>query len=156
MTEDDIYRTSTQYRLWSFTSEALGSIRLTTNALAADRVRAAIKRKQEARTAERSTSGGEPAGAGRIEENETNGNAEGSGREKQVECLTVEEEQKLVGFYCVKAMELADFCNFPTNVKVFTSPSPPALPARAGTVLIRNHRQRPSNTSNASTCPTPP
>jgi len=124
MTEDDIYRTSTQYRLWSFTSEALASIRLTTNALAADRVRAAIKRRQGSRTSERSGNGREPAEAGNDDQNEKNGSEKGTGRETQVECLTVEEEQKLVGFYCVKAMELADFCNFPTNVKVHTPPFP--------------------------------
>jgi len=124
MTEDDIYRTSTQYGLWSFTSEALAAIRLKTNAQAAERVRAAIKRRQGTRTTERSGSGREPAEAGKDERTERNGSGEGTGRETQVECLTVEEEQKLVGFYCVKAMELADFCNFPTNVKVYTSPFP--------------------------------
>ena len=118
MTEDEIYRTSTQYRLWSFTSEALASIRLTTNALAAERVRAAIKRKRRALTAESVQTA---EGSGRVpndEGKERNGSEDGMGGEVQVECLTVEEEQKLVGFYCVKAMELADFCNFPTNVKV--------------------------------------
>lgn len=128
MTEDNIYRTSTQYRLWSLTSEALASIRLATNALAADRVRAAIKRKQGARTAQRSTNGSGPNGAEKAEGTENDRSGEGAGREMQVECLTVEEEQKLVGFYCVKAMELADFCSFPTNVKVynplFIGPSP--------------------------------
>ena len=37
---------------------------------------------------------------------------------KEVDCLSVEEELKLVGFYCVKTMQFADFCEFPTNVKV--------------------------------------
>lgn len=35
-----------------------------------------------------------------------------------VDCLTVEEEQKLVGYYCIQAIKLADFCDFPSNVKV--------------------------------------
>lgn len=124
MNEDEIYRTSTQYRLWSFTSEALTSLRSTTNALAADRVRAAITRAQEARTIDGTTSS---TGTSEGEKDGTNrkaGNGDGPKKGSQVECLTIEEEQKLVGFYCVKAMELADFCNFPTNVKVMVAEIP--------------------------------
>ncbi len=108
MTEDDIYRTSTQYRLWSFTWESLASLRSTTNASAADGVRAAIRSQHTART------GSDTAKEANIET--------ASGAAKEVDCLTVEEEQKLVGFYCVKAMQFADFCEFPTNVKVCQSP----------------------------------
>ncbi|KAK4692297.1 cyclin H, partial [Lecanoromycetidae sp. Uapishka_2] len=43
ITEDDIYRASTQYRLWSYTQASLASLRATTNAGAAEGVRAAIK-----------------------------------------------------------------------------------------------------------------
>ena len=107
MNEDDIYRTSTQYRLWSFTRESLASLRSSTNASAADGVRAAIRsqltRQDENDTAKEGNNDGLPDTA------------------KEVDCLTVEEEQKLVGFYCVKAMEFADFCEFPTNVKVVQS-----------------------------------
>ena len=35
LTEDDVYRASTQYRLWSYTPEALSSLRAKTNTLAA-------------------------------------------------------------------------------------------------------------------------
>lgn len=104
MTEDDIYRTSTQYRLWSFTRESLLSLRSATNASAADGVRAAIRSQ---RTAQDRT---ESAKKGSTEEVPD--------AAKEVDCLTVEEEQKFVGFYCVKAMQFADFCEFPTNVKV--------------------------------------
>ena len=146
LTEDDVYRTSTQYRLWSFTSEALASIRRATNRQAADHVRAAIRRAQEGRTAGRAASAvrsgeGEKDGIGKDDEN---------GEGPQVQCLTVEEEQKLVGFYCVKAMELADFCNFRTNVKVKMCLS------SSGTFNTEHkHRQRPFNISNAFTCSTP-
>ncbi|KAF6223716.1 hypothetical protein HO133_000559 [Letharia lupina] len=103
MTEDDIYRTSTQYRLWSFTRESLASLRSTTNASAADGVRAAIRSQHVGQA------GSDPAREG--------SNDKPSDPAKEVDCLTVEEEQKLVGFYCVKAMQFADFCEFPTNVK---------------------------------------
>ncbi|CAF9939037.1 MAG: hypothetical protein ALECFALPRED_007963 [Alectoria fallacina] len=103
MTEDDIYRTSTQYRLWSFTRESLASLRSTTNASAADGVRAAIRSQRTGH-----------AGSGTAREGS---NQKPSDPSKEVDCLTVEEEQKLVGFYCVKAIQFADFCEFPTNVK---------------------------------------
>ena len=92
MTEDDIYRSSTQYRQWSYTPNSLASLRATTNALAADRVKDAIQRL-------------------RLEKGQANA-------QEDVDCLTVEEEQKLVEFYCIKAMDFADFLDFPTNVKV--------------------------------------
>lgn len=111
MTEDDIYRTSTQYRLWSFTPESLASLRSTTNSLAADRVRAAIKRLRQSQ----SSGTGGPTAAGNGGESEQ---VEQAQEQSVVDCLSVEEEKKLVGYYCSRAMELADFCDFPTNVKV--------------------------------------
>lgn len=109
MTEDEIYRASTQYRLWSFTPELLLSLRSTTNSLAADGVRTAIHTLNSSK-AEADT-------------NDASGNgfdSTPSSNPREVDCLTVEEEQKLVGFYCIKTMEFADFCDFPTNVKVHT------------------------------------
>lgn len=100
LTEDDIYRTSTQYRLWSYTRESLASLRATTNAAAANAVRAAIK------SAHNNTDAGDGQ---QIRQ---------ASPPKEIQCLTVEEEQKLVGFYCVRAMDFANFCDFPTNVKV--------------------------------------
>lgn len=111
LTEDDIYRTSTQYRLWSFTRESLASLRSSTNSLAADGVRAAITTLHPDKV-ETGTEDGRDNG-------ET---AQQSHASTQVDCLTVEEEQKLVGFYCLKTMQFADFCDFPTNVKVQSLP----------------------------------
>ena len=103
MTEDDIYRASTQFRFWSFTRESLASLRSTTNASAAAAVRAAIKSQHAVRkTGKNGSNDSEPDVP------------------REVDCLTVEEEQKLVGFYCIKLMQFADFCEFPTNVKVVT------------------------------------
>ncbi|SLM39531.1 CyclinH/Ccl1 [Lasallia pustulata] len=115
MNEDDIYRTSTQYRLWSFTPDSLASLRSTTNSLAADRVRAAIKRLRQSQA-----SGSDAPAA------HENGGQSGTVKRLQeqnvIDCLSVEEEKMLVGYYCSKAMELADFCDFPTNVKVGRRP----------------------------------
>lgn len=119
MTEDEIYRTSTQYRLWSFTPESLHSLRSTTNSLAAEGVRTAIR-----------TAADSSKAAAKADTNEINSDgldspllpsAQAPRAPQQVDCLTVGEEQKLVGFYCLKAMEFADFCDFPTNVKVYSS-----------------------------------
>ena len=92
LSEDDIYRASTQYRLWSFTADSLAEFRATTNSLASHHVREALRR----------------AGSNGDDAESANG----------VDCLTVEEELKLVRFYCDRAMKLADFCEFPTNIKV--------------------------------------
>ncbi|MCJ1403172.1 hypothetical protein MMC11_006395 [Xylographa trunciseda] len=100
MTEDEVFRTTTQYRLWSYTQDTLATLRISTNSRAAARVRDALRRIRS----QKETS----------VQHEGNGHSESA---SQVNCLTVEEEQKLVGFYCVKAMEFADFCEFPTNVK---------------------------------------
>ena len=99
LTEDDLYRASSQYRLWSFTTESLASLRSTTNANAADGVRAAINN---------------------VRSQKANGESEAQDDtvEVEVDCLTVEEEQRLVGYYSLRTMQLADFSKFPTLVKV--------------------------------------
>lgn len=106
ITEDDIYRSSTQYRLWSFTKESLASLRSTTNATAAEGVRTAIgslhaQKKKDA--------------TGNREDHDTKSQLSSA---PKVDCLTVDEEQALVGYYCLKAMQFADFYPLPTNVKV--------------------------------------
>ena len=92
MNEDDFYRASTQYRFWSFTEAELTSLRKATNSQAAARVRDAIHRANQTK--------------------------EGGPGKDEVDCLTMEEEQKLVAYYCRQAMQFSDFCGFPTNVKV--------------------------------------
>jgi cyclin H len=107
MSEDERYRTSTQYRLWSFTPSALHAIRETTNLNAANRVRAAVQRLREVRA------------ASSAETSETeNGRATSALPEGEVDCLTVEEELKLVAFYCRQTIQLGDHLRVPTDVKV--------------------------------------
>ncbi|KAL9596631.1 MAG: hypothetical protein Q9219_005668 [cf. Caloplaca sp. 3 TL-2023] len=99
MTEDDSYRTSSQYRLWSFTPETLASLRATTNTAAAEGVKDAHRSLEAIKKAS---------------ENEQN---DDSVEGKEIECLTIEEEQKIVGYYCLRTLECVDFCEYPTNVK---------------------------------------
>lgn len=107
MSEDDRYRTSTQYRLWSFTPSSLQTLREITNLNAANRVRAAVQRLREARAAS-------SAEASEAE----NGRAASALPEGEVDCLTVEEELQLVVFHCRQTIQLGDHLKVPTDVKV--------------------------------------
>ncbi|KAJ5087740.1 hypothetical protein N7456_011356 [Penicillium angulare] len=100
MIEDDIYRTSSQFRLWSYTRPALASLRTKTNDIASERVRAALQR---ARPAQQSTT---PSAAGTPQPG-SDGETK-KPEEKQIECLTPEEELILVRYYCEKTLELGE------------------------------------------------
>ncbi|KAM5456246.1 hypothetical protein MaudCBS49596_001267 [Microsporum audouinii] len=109
MLEDDIYRTSTQYRLWSFTEDSLRSIRANTNAVASERVRAAVRRAREARqqaalTPDQGTPNPNPSD----NERAVTPARTGAGSEQEIECLTPDEEFELVQYFCEKTMELGD------------------------------------------------
>lgn len=115
MIEDDIYRSSTQYRLWSFTRDSLKSVRSNTNALASERIRAAQLRAREAhRSATPSTAGNSTPNPSDVE-----GKAEAV-FDKDVECLTPEEELEFVQYYCEQTLELGNTYKppLPTMVKV--------------------------------------
>ncbi|KAL3432142.1 cyclin-like protein [Aspergillus tetrazonus] len=101
MIEDDIYRTSSQFRLWSFTEETLRSVRQNTNRLASDRVRVALRRAREARQSANSSAAGTP------NPNASDGDSK-TGEEKDIECLTPEEEQDLVRYYCEQIIQLGE------------------------------------------------
>ncbi|OJD26480.1 hypothetical protein ACJ73_02136 [Blastomyces percursus] len=126
MLEDDIYRASSQYRLWSFTEESLRTIRANTNAVASERVRAALRRatgdarSQQPTAAAAIATGpgsgsGTPNATGDADDGKTAETEVGNGeqvaekqKEKEIECLTAEEELELVRYYCEKTMELGD------------------------------------------------
>lgn len=107
LTEDEVYRTSTQYRLWSFTPERLRSLRYSTNANAAERVKANIKRFRAAKSADDAA--------------QQNGASIGTDG-LDIDPLTPDEELKLVTKICKTCVDFADFAkkntkfNFPTNV----------------------------------------
>jgi cyclin H len=107
MSEDERYRTSSQYRDWSFTPTALLDLRTITNQNAALRVREAVQRVREARA----------LSSGNTSETE-NGRANSAVPEGEIDCLTVEEELKLVTFYCRQTIQLGDHLKLPTEVKV--------------------------------------
>ncbi|KAF8848754.1 cyclin-like protein [Acephala macrosclerotiorum] len=108
ISEDERYRTSTQYRLWSYTPQSLLALRTTTNQIAADRVREAVRRIREARNI--SSADASEAENGRAK-------SVSVAPEGEVDCLTVEEELKLVEFYCRQTIQLGDHLKVPTDVK---------------------------------------
>ncbi|KAF9891021.1 hypothetical protein FE257_005278 [Aspergillus nanangensis] len=101
MIEDDFYRASSQFRLWSFTEASLHSLRSETNATASDRVRAALRRAREARQSTASSAAGTPS----AEDTTTAG---GDQQPHNIECLTAEEEQQLIRYYCEQIIELGE------------------------------------------------
>lgn len=112
MIEDDIYRTSSQYRLWSYTETSLQTLRATTNAVASERVRAALRRSRETHQSAASSAAGTP----QPENNTENKNKD----ENDIQCLTPEEELVLVRYYCEKTLELGETYKppMPTMVRV--------------------------------------
>jgi cyclin H len=115
LTEDDIYRSSTQFKHWSFAPSALAKQRLETNIQASERVRAAVARQRAARALE-----SQP-----VSESENGGSTPQTGSntpiprvEGEVHCLTVAEEKRLVDTFCERALELGNFLKFPIEVTV--------------------------------------
>lgn len=104
--EDDRYRTSTQYRYWSFTPSQLASLRRSTNSHAGDRVRAAIQRSQ--------APGNSPSESSELDK----GNHAAAVPAGEVDCLTADEELRLVAHYCRQMSQVSDHIDVPLNVKV--------------------------------------
>ena len=116
MIEDEFYRTSSQYRMWSFTEDSLRSLRVTTNALASDRVRAAIRRARD---------GQQTANSATSTPNLTGSDTDTKRDETSVDCLTPEEEEDLVRYYCEQTVELGERYEppLPTIVRVRLTPA---------------------------------
>ena len=106
--EDEVYRTSSQYRYWSYTQDSLSSLRRSTNDQASERVRAAIRR-----------ASGVP-----IEQNgHPNGETdrpEHDQAETGIETLTVEEELKIVRWGCQRIIDMAGVMEppIPADIRV--------------------------------------
>ncbi|KAJ5805886.1 uncharacterized protein N7503_003488 [Penicillium pulvis] len=100
MIEDDIYRTSSQFRLWSYTESSLSALREKTNIIASGRVRAALQRARSTQQSATPSATGTPQPGSDGETKKPT--------EKEIECLTPEEELVLVRYYCEKTLELGD------------------------------------------------
>ena len=100
LTEDDIYRTSSQFRVWSFSPESLAERRRKTHEIAIERI-------------ERQRNKGNANGASINGEN-------GQSHEDTLDYLTEEEELRLVQRYCDMIRATNDHLGWPANVKVRT------------------------------------
>jgi len=118
LSEDDIYRRSTQYRYWSFTPTQLANQRQTINAQASQRVQGAValarKRALEYNNRlQRCT-----VAAGSSTDNNPSTQSLIPVPVGHADCLTAAEEQRLVNLFCRSALGLGNFLNFPINVSV--------------------------------------
>jgi len=117
MIEDDAYRSSSQYRYWSYTKESLQEIRQNTNDLASERVRAAFRRVQASKSPSHRNgdsangSSSEPGGAKTLSD-------------ADVQTLTADEELKIVEWGCQKIMDMGEAMTprVPSAVVVCFSP----------------------------------
>jgi cyclin H len=121
LTEDDIYRSSTQFEHWSFTAKQLAARRLQTNQQATERVKANVARQRAARA-----QNADSANTSESERASASGANTPVPHGTEVNCLTVAEEKKLVDTFCEKALELGGFFKFPIEVTVSAFPLPGA------------------------------
>lgn len=133
LNEDDLYRTSSQYKHWSFTSAKLAQLRQKTNIQASERVKANVARQRAQRAKNLDT-----ASASESERANTPGFENGNGGstpmplDKEVDCLTAAEEMKLVDKFCEAALDLGNFIKAPTDVTVRRGSLIQTTPATAG------------------------
>jgi len=112
LNEDDLYRTSTQFRQWSFTIEQLAAQRAKTNLQATERVKLNVARQR----AQRAQAADFDSGSG-------NSGIDGSGAntpnavtsDKDVDCFTVSEELTFLEEFCERTMLLGNHCKFSDN-----------------------------------------
>lgn len=116
LSEDDLYRTSTQFRNWSFTASQLRTQRIKINQQATERVKANVARIRAQRaqdaTENESLSSGVENGSG------SNTPSTGMQTATEVNCLTADEEMKIVDEFCERAVALGSHYSFPLYVVV--------------------------------------
>ncbi|KIW16720.1 hypothetical protein PV08_03909 [Exophiala spinifera] len=98
MIEDDGYRSSSQYRLWSYTKNSLTQIRQNTNNIASEHVKAAFRRAQAAKASQN----------GSNESIENQGQGETA---VDIQTLTIDEELKIVEWGCSKMQDMGEAMN---------------------------------------------
>jgi cyclin H len=114
LSEDGLYRTSTQFKHWSFTAQQLAAQRVITNTQATERVKANVAR-QRAQRLQQAESDSLSSGM----ENGSGANTpllDRSSDVKEVDCLRADEELMIVDEFCERALALGTHCEFPTEV----------------------------------------
>ena len=116
MTEDELYRKSSQYRFWNFAPEKLDALRQETNEFAVQQVKHAIRRQRDRENAN--------GGANSESNGENNGLANSTGRVDEIECLTTAEEKIIVDVYCAQCLKAGSDQPFSLPITVVVSQSP--------------------------------
>ncbi|KAI8940578.1 hypothetical protein NX059_001853 [Plenodomus lindquistii] len=110
VTEDSLYRSSTQFKHWSFTKTQLAAQRTKTNVLATERVKANVARQRAQRAESDGATSGVENGSGDSTPNP------GATPATDLACLTAEEELKIVDDFCERAVKLGTHCGYNYNV----------------------------------------
>ncbi|KAF2847329.1 cyclin-like protein [Plenodomus tracheiphilus IPT5] len=110
VTEDSLFRSSTQFKHWSFTKPQLDAQRRTTNVLATERVKANVARLRAQRAESDGPISGVETGSGTSTPNP------GAAPTSDLACLTAEEELKIVDDFCERAVKLGTHCGYNYNV----------------------------------------
>ena len=121
LTEDDLYRSSTQFRNWSFTASQLAAQRLKINVQATERVKANVARLRAQRGNDAVDNNGVDSGVEKENGSGTSGANTPDARMQtvtEVNCLTAEEEMKIINEFCERAIALGNHYSFPLNVVV--------------------------------------
>ena len=121
LTEDDLYRRSSQYKHWSFTPAKLAALREKTNIQASERVKANVARQRAQRARNLDTASASESDRANTPGIENGDGAAGNGGavgDKEVDCLTVAEEMKLVDKFCQAALDLGKFIKATSEVTV--------------------------------------
>jgi len=111
MNEDVAYRSSSQYRFWSFTPAKLADLRATSNALAADHVHKALARRRSSKATALSLDPAAPSSADvtpSVSDSDVKNGSGGKKDDAPVESLTVEEEVELLKYYCNNVLVLGN------------------------------------------------
>ena len=111
LTEDDIHRTSSQFRVWSFSPESLAERRRRTHEIAIERIEGQRRKNNNNNNNNNNTNGASPSSS-------SNGQNGTSHEEEKVDYLTEEEELRLVQRYCDMIRATNDHLSWPANVKV--------------------------------------
>ncbi|KAH9872582.1 hypothetical protein J1614_004975 [Plenodomus biglobosus] len=111
VTEDSLYRSSTQFKHWSFTKQQLDAQRTNTNTLATARVKANVARLRAQRAESDGATSGVENGNGT-----STANTAAAAPTSDLACLTAEEELKIVDDFCERAVKLGTHCGYNYNV----------------------------------------
>lgn len=124
-TEDERYRQSTQFRLWSYSPSQLADLRVKTNSLAKQNIAERLSTSASATNNVSATASANPSGSNTpIPSSFTDLNpsdllaADNNNKSNPLpDFLTPAEEEQLLRFYTVETLRAAEFCGLPTEIR---------------------------------------